>query len=99
MAEMSPLRRRMIEDNRQAFQAYVEQLLVRELKPGDIVIMDNLSSHKGPAIRQAIVAVGASLLFLPPYSPDFNQIETPSPSSRPCSEQLPSEPSRPCGPP
>jgi len=61
--------------NREAFQAYVEQLLVRELKPGDIVIMDNLSSHKGPAIRQAIEAVGASLLFLPPYSPDFNPIE------------------------
>ena len=61
--------------NREAFQAYVEQLLVGELKPGDIVIMDNLSSHKGPAIRQAIEAVGASLLFLPPYSPDFNPIE------------------------
>jgi transposase len=61
--------------NREAFQAYVEQLLVRELKPGDIVIMDNLSSHKGPAIRQAIEAAGASLVFLPPYSPDFNPIE------------------------
>jgi transposase len=61
--------------NRDAFQAYVEQVLVRELKPGDIVIMDNLSSHKGAAIRQAIEAAGASLLFLPPYSPDFNPIE------------------------
>ena len=61
--------------NREAFQAYVEQVLVGELRPGDIVIMDNLSSHKGPAIRQAIEAVGASLLFLPPYSPDFNPIE------------------------
>jgi len=61
--------------NREAFQAYVEQLLVRELKPGDIVIMDNLSSHKGPAVRQAIEAAGASLVFLPPYSPDFNPIE------------------------
>ena len=61
--------------NREAFQAYVEQLLVRELKPGDIVIMDNLSSHKGSAIRQAIEAAGASLRFLPPYSPDFNPIE------------------------
>ena len=61
--------------NREAFQAYVEQVLVRELKPGDIVIMDNLSSHKGPAIRQAIEAAGASLVFLPPYSPDFNPIE------------------------
>jgi transposase len=61
--------------NREAFQAYVEQLLVRELRPGDIVIMDNLSSHKGAAIRQAIEAAGASLVFLPPYSPDFNPIE------------------------
>jgi transposase len=61
--------------NRDAFQAYVEQVLVRELRPGDIVIMDNLSSHKGAAIRQAIEAAGASLLFLPPYSPDFNPIE------------------------
>jgi transposase len=61
--------------NRDAFQAYVEQVLVRELRPGDIVIMDNLSSHKGVAIRQAIEAAGASLLFLPPYSPDFNPIE------------------------
>jgi transposase len=61
--------------NREAFQAYVEQLLVRELRPGDIVIMDNLSSHKGPAVRQAIEAAGARLVFLPPYSPDFNPIE------------------------
>jgi len=61
--------------NRDAFQAYVEQVLVPELRPGDIVIMDNLSSHKGLAIRHAIEAAGASLLFLPPYSPDFNPIE------------------------
>jgi transposase len=61
--------------NREAFQAYVEQVLVCELKPGDLVIMDNLSSHKGPAVRQAIEAVGANLVFLPPYSPDFNPIE------------------------
>ena len=61
--------------NRVAFQAYVEQVLVAELRPGDIVVMDNLSSHKGPAVRQAIEAAGASLLFLPPYSPDFNPIE------------------------
>jgi transposase len=61
--------------NREAFQAYVEQVLVRELRPGDVVIMDNLSSHKGAAIRQAIEAAGASLIFLPPYSPDFNPIE------------------------
>jgi transposase len=61
--------------NRIAFEAYVEQVLVPELRPGDIVIMDNLSSHKGPQTRQMIEAAGASLLFLPPYSPDFNPIE------------------------
>ncbi|WP_425416454.1 IS630 family transposase [Oricola indica] len=61
--------------NRIAFEAYVEQVLVPELRHGDIVIMDNLSSHKGPRTRQMIEAAGASLLFLPPYSPDFNPIE------------------------
>lgn len=61
--------------NRNAFEAYVEQVLVPELCPGDIVIMDNLSSHKGPAIRKRIEAAGATLLYLPPYSPDFNPIE------------------------
>jgi transposase len=61
--------------NRNAFQAYVEQVLVPELRPGDIVIMDNLSSHKGPAVRAAIAAADATLLYLPPYSPDFNPIE------------------------
>ncbi|MFC3100562.1 IS630 family transposase [Altererythrobacter lauratis] len=61
--------------NRDAFTAYVEQVLVPELAPGDIVIMDNLSSHKAPAIREAIEAAGAELRFLPPYSPDFNPIE------------------------
>ena len=61
--------------NAQAFHAYVDQVLVPELKPGDVVIMDNLSSHKAPAVREMIEAVGASLLYLPPYSPDFNPIE------------------------
>ena len=61
--------------NRDAFTAYVAQVLVPELSPGDIVIMDNLSSHKGQAIRDVIEAAGADLLFLPPYSPDFNPIE------------------------
>ena len=61
--------------NRNAFTAYVTQVLVPELSPGDIVVMDNLSSHKGLEIREAIEAAGAELLFLPPYSPDFNPIE------------------------
>jgi transposase len=61
--------------NRDAFQAYVDQVLVPELRPGDVVVMDNLGSHKGPAVRHAIEAAGASLLYLPPYSPDFNPIE------------------------
>lgn len=58
-----------------AFQAYAEQSLAPTLKPGDIVIMDNLSAHKCAGIREAIEKVGAKLLFLPPYSPDFNPIE------------------------
>lgn len=58
-----------------AFQAYVDQVLVPELRPGDIVVMDNLSSHKGAGVRASIEAAGASLLYLPPYSPDFNPIE------------------------
>jgi transposase len=61
--------------NRSAFEAYVEQVLLPELRPGNIVIMDNLSSHKGPKVRALIEAAGAKLLFLPPYSPDFNPIE------------------------
>ena len=58
-----------------AFQAYVDQVLVPELRPGDIVLMDNLGSHKGAGVRAAIEAAGASLLYLPPYSPEFNPIE------------------------
>ena len=58
-----------------SFRAYVEQFLAPTLKPGDIVIMDNLGSHKGVAVRRLIRAVGAKLLFLPPYSPDMNPIE------------------------
>jgi transposase len=61
--------------NGHVFQAYVDQILVPELRPGDIVIMDNLGSHKGRGVRAAIEAVGAMLLYLPPYSPDFNPIE------------------------
>lgn len=61
--------------NGDAFQAYVEQVLVPQLAPGDTVVMDNLGSHKRPAIRAAIEAAGARLIYLPPYSPDFNPIE------------------------
>ena len=58
-----------------AFLAYVEQVLVPTLAPGDIVVMDNLPAHKPVAVRHAIEAAGAELRFLPPYSPDFNPIE------------------------
>lgn len=58
-----------------AFLAYVEQVLVATLRPGDIVIIDNLPAHKPIAIREAIEKAGATLRFLPPYSPDFNPIE------------------------
>lgn len=61
--------------NGESFRLYVEQILVPSLKPGDIVIMDNLGSHKGEAIRAVIKSAGARLLFLPPYSPDLNPIE------------------------
>ena len=61
--------------NREAFEAYVGRVLVPELRAGDVVVMDNLSSHKGPSVRAMIEAAGARLLYLPPYSPDFNPIE------------------------
>ena len=61
--------------NGESFRAYVEQFLVPTLRPGDVVVLDNLGSHKGQAVRAAIRAAGAHLLFLPPYSPDPNPIE------------------------
>jgi transposase len=61
--------------NSECFRAYVEQQLVPVLKPGDIVIMDNLGSHKSAALRTLIRAAGAKLWYLPPYSPDLNPIE------------------------
>ena len=57
------------------FGVYVEQVLVPTLRRGDVVVMDNLSAHKRPRIRELIEAAGASVLYLPPYSPDFNPIE------------------------
>ena len=61
--------------NGERFLAYVEQFLVPTLKPNDIVVVDNLGSHKGKAVRAAIKEAGAHLLFLPKYSPDLNPIE------------------------
>lgn len=61
--------------NGERFRLYVDQVLVPALRPGDIVIMDNLGSHKGGAVRRAIRAAGAKLFFLPKYSPDLNPIE------------------------
>ena len=61
--------------NGDIFVAYVRQVLIKELQSGDVVVLDNLSSHKREEARQAIESVGARLLFLPPYSPDFNPIE------------------------
>jgi transposase len=57
------------------FRAYVEQILVPTLRPGDVVVLDNLAAHKQPEVQAAIEQAGASLKFLPPYSPDFNPIE------------------------
>ena len=59
----------------EGFRTYVEKALAPTLKPGDVVIMDNLGSHKGEAVRQAIRSAGAKLFFLPKYSPDLNPIE------------------------
>jgi len=61
--------------NGDVFRAYVQEVLVPTLEPGQVVVMDNLSAHKVAGIREAIEAAGARLLFLPPYSPDFNPIE------------------------
>ena len=61
--------------NGEWFLAWVEQALVPTLAPGDVVVLDNLGSHRGKAVRQAIRKAGAHLLFLPPYSPDLNPIE------------------------
>jgi transposase len=61
--------------NRDVFEAFVEHVLVPELQPADVVVMDNLSSHKGGRIRDLIADTGAELRYLPPYSPDLNPIE------------------------
>jgi transposase len=61
--------------DREIFLAYLDQVLCPQLKPGDVVVMDNLSSHKVKGVHERIEAVGAKLLYLPPYSPDLNPIE------------------------
>jgi transposase len=61
--------------NARAFEAYVEQCLIPELRTNDVVVMDNLAAHKRPIIEQLVERIGAKVLFLPPYSPDFNPIE------------------------
>jgi transposase len=61
--------------NGDAFRAYVTHVLAPTLSPGDVVIMDNLPAHKASGVREAIEAAGATLRYLPPYSPDFNPIE------------------------
>ncbi len=61
--------------NRDVFESFVAQVLVPRLTPGDIVVMDNLTSHKGEKVRTLIESVGAKVMYLPPYSPDLNPIE------------------------
>ncbi len=83
--------------NGEAFLAYVEQILVPTLKRGDVVVMDNLGSHKNRAIRNAIRAAGARLVFLPPYSPDLNPIEQVFAKLKTLLRKAGSAPSRPSG--
>ena len=80
--------------NGERFHAYVEQFLVPTLKPGDVVILDNLGSHKGKAVRKAIRDVGARLVFLPKYSPTSTPSSRSSPSSKLCCERREREATR-----
>jgi transposase len=79
--------------NGAAFLAYVEQVLVPTLQPGDVVVMDNLPAHKPAAVRAAIARAGATLLYLPPYSPDFNPIENAFAKLKACCARPPHAPS------
>jgi transposase len=83
--------------NGDAFLAYVEQVLVPTLAPGDVVVMDNLGSHKSDKVRTAIRKADARLLFLPPYSPDLNPIEQVFAKLKPYCAKPKSAPSRPYG--
>ena len=82
----------------ESFRIYVEKVLVPTLRPGDIVIMENLGSHKAKAVRQLIRAAGAKLFFLPKYSPDLNPIEQVFASSSTCCARPPRAPSKPSAP-
>jgi DDE superfamily endonuclease len=82
----------------ESFRTYVAKVLLPTLRPGDIVVMDNLGSHKGKVVRQLIRSAGAKLFFLPKYSPDLNPIEQVFPSSNICSERPRLEPSTPSAP-
>ena len=62
--------------NTELFNAWIEQVLLPELKPGQVVILDNAAFHKSPKTKELIESAGCKLLFLPPYSPDLNPIET-----------------------
>jgi transposase len=81
--------------NGERFHAYVEQFLVPTLKSGDVVILDNLGSHKGKTVRKAIRDVGARLVFLPKYSPTSTPSSKSSPSSKPCCERRKREATKP----
>ena len=85
--------------NGEKFRAYVEQILVPTLRPGDIVIMDNLGSHKSAAVREAIEAAGATRWLLPPYSPDLDPIEQVFAKLKTNYEKWRNEPSTPSGTP
>jgi hypothetical protein len=79
------------------FEAYLERALAPSLCPGQVVVMDNLSSHKGSRVRELIETRGCELVYLPPYSPDLNPIEEAhSPSSRRCYARLEGAPEKPC---
>ena len=84
--------------NGEGFRTYVEKALVPTLKPGDLVIMDNLGSHKGKAVRRAIRSAGAKLFFLPKYSPDLTRSNRSSPSSSISCAKRRREPSTPSSP-
>jgi transposase len=85
--------------NGELFLAWVEQVLVPTLRRGDVVIMDNLGTHKMAGVRKAIEVAGAGLLFIPPYSPDLNPIEMAFAKLKSCCGRVPCEPSMPSGKP